>query len=162
MGLEFKYGDGKVLGTQPHPTYGLASNHCVLRLNLIEGLFNIVIYTHTHTHTSIHLVINMTSIIQKPYHTSIMATHIKLNIHLSCISYYLIQGSKQIKISHGHDSIKQLLESIKNIKNTNIFQVHISYSSNLNKIISQSNACTYECISYLTYLTASQYLCINV
>jgi len=60
-----------------------------------------------------------------------MATHIKPNIHLSCISYHLIQGSKQIKISHGHDSIKELLVRIKNIKNTNIFQVHISYPNHM-------------------------------
>ena len=51
-----------------------------------------------------------------------MATHIKPSIHLLCISYHLIQGNKRIKISHGHDNIKELLESI---KNTNIFQVHI-------------------------------------
>jgi len=35
MGSEFRYGDGKVLDIQPHPTRELASSHCVLRLNLI-------------------------------------------------------------------------------------------------------------------------------
>ena len=63
MGSKFRYGDGKVLGTQPHPTHGLASSHCVLRLNLIKGMFNIVSYAHihTHTHTNMHLTVNMAS-----------------------------------------------------------------------------------------------------
>ena len=64
MGSKFRYEDGKVLDTQPHLIYGLASSHCVLRLNLIKGSFNIVVYTYTHT--NIHLVINMTLIIPKP------------------------------------------------------------------------------------------------
>ena len=42
MGSKFRYGDGKVLGTQPHPTYELTSTHCVLHLNLIKDMFNIV------------------------------------------------------------------------------------------------------------------------
>ena len=63
IGSEFKYRDGKVLGTQPHPTRGLTSSHCVLCLNLIKVSINIVIYTHTHT--SIHLAINMASILPK-------------------------------------------------------------------------------------------------
>ena len=37
---DFRYGDGKVLGTQPHSTRGLASTHCVPSLNLIKGRFN--------------------------------------------------------------------------------------------------------------------------
>ena len=41
MGLEFKYGDGKVLGTQPQLTHGSTSTHYVLYLNLIKGMFNI-------------------------------------------------------------------------------------------------------------------------
>ena len=45
MGSEFKYRDEKVLGTQPHPTHGLASTYCVLHLNPIKGLFNIA-YTY--------------------------------------------------------------------------------------------------------------------
>ena len=98
MGLEFRYKDGKVLGTQPHPTYGSSSTHCVLCLNLIKDILNIVFYTHIHT--NIHLTINMASIIPKPQHTSIMATHIKPSIHLSCISYYSIQDSKQKKKYH--------------------------------------------------------------
>ena len=46
---EFRYGDEKVLGTQPHPTRGLASTHCVLFLNLIKGTFNIHHSSLTHT-----------------------------------------------------------------------------------------------------------------
>ena len=40
--LEFKYRDGKVLGTQPYPTSGSASTHCVLNLNLIKSNFNML------------------------------------------------------------------------------------------------------------------------
>ena len=74
-----RYGDGKMLGTQPHKTSRSASSHCVLCLNLIKGSFNIVICTHAHT--SILLAINMASIIPKTLthgnshqaqHTSIM------------------------------------------------------------------------------------------
>ena len=39
MGSEFRYGHGKVLGTQPHPTRGPASTHCVL--HLIKDMFSI-------------------------------------------------------------------------------------------------------------------------
>ena len=38
--LELRYGDRKVLGTQPHPTHRSASTHCVPSLNLIKGKFN--------------------------------------------------------------------------------------------------------------------------
>ena len=45
---EFKYGYGKVLGTQPYLTCWSAFTHCILRLNLIKGTFNIVILdSHT-------------------------------------------------------------------------------------------------------------------
>ena len=40
--LDFRYGDGKVLGTQPHPTYRSAFTHCVPSLNLIKGIFNML------------------------------------------------------------------------------------------------------------------------
>ena len=50
---EFRYGNRKVLGTQPHPTRGLASSHYILRLNLIKRIFNTAFYTQTHA--SIHL-----------------------------------------------------------------------------------------------------------
>ena len=73
MCLTFRYEDGKVLGTQPHPTRGLASNHCVLCLNLIKGMFNIVSYTHTHI--NMHLTINMASNVPKPkIHLSFLST----------------------------------------------------------------------------------------
>ena len=38
--MEYRYGDGKVIGTPPHPTCGLACIHCVPCLNLIKGIFN--------------------------------------------------------------------------------------------------------------------------
>ena len=46
---EFRYGDGKMLGTQPHPTRGLTFTHCVLHLNLIKGTFKIYHSGLTHT-----------------------------------------------------------------------------------------------------------------
>ena len=54
MYLEFRYGDGRVLGTQPYSTCGSASTHCVLCLNLIKGIFTTCILD-SHTHTNIHL-----------------------------------------------------------------------------------------------------------
>ena len=87
-----------------------------------------------------------------------MATHIKLNIHSSCISYYLIQGSKQIKYHMVMTTLENYWRASRTSRTQNIFQVLISYSTNLK---SQSNACTYECMPYITYLIASQHLCIN-
>ena len=47
--LDFRYGDRKVLGTQPHPTFGSAFTYCVLRLNPIKGIFkNCILDSHTH------------------------------------------------------------------------------------------------------------------
>ena len=74
MCLEFRYGDEKVLDTQPYLTHESASTHCVLRLNLIKGVLNTCIieshtHTHTQTHTSIHLANNMASYHPKPQHT---------------------------------------------------------------------------------------------
>ena len=47
MGLEFKYGFGKVLGTQNRLTLGLAFSHCILCLNLNKGLFHTCLHTHS-------------------------------------------------------------------------------------------------------------------
>ena len=48
MSLELRYGLGKVLSTQNRPTLRLAFHHCVLCLNPIKGILNIVIeLTHT-------------------------------------------------------------------------------------------------------------------
>ena len=43
---EFKYGDEKILGTQPYLTHGSASTHCVTYPNSIKGSFNKLFYTH--------------------------------------------------------------------------------------------------------------------
>ena len=48
IGSELRYGLGKALGTQNHPTLRLASSHCVLCLNLIKGTLKIVIL-NSHT-----------------------------------------------------------------------------------------------------------------
>ena len=47
--LEFSYRDGKVLGTQPHQTYGSTSPHCIPYPNCIKGFSNRLSYIHTHT-----------------------------------------------------------------------------------------------------------------
>ena len=40
--LEFRYEDGKVLDTQPHPTRESASTHCAPSLSLIKGRLNML------------------------------------------------------------------------------------------------------------------------
>ena len=40
LGSELRYGLGKVLGTQNHPTVRLASHHCILCLNHIKDTLN--------------------------------------------------------------------------------------------------------------------------
>ena len=47
MGSKFRYGLGKVLGTQNRPSRGLVFTHCVLHLNPIKGTFNIASYGAT-------------------------------------------------------------------------------------------------------------------
>ena len=86
----------------------------------------------------------------------------KPNIHLSCKSYYHIQGSNQTNMSypkqkHRHVKIKQTSYHIQGKAFKNIIHVHQGKI----KIISQTNACSCECITYLTYLTVPQHLCIN-
>ena len=45
--LEFRYEDGKVLDTQPHPTHGSTSTRCVPSLNLIKDI--LTRYSNSHT-----------------------------------------------------------------------------------------------------------------
>lgn len=54
MGSKFKYRDGKVLGTQPHPLVGRLLLIVFYVLISLKTYFNIVIL-NSHTHTSIHL-----------------------------------------------------------------------------------------------------------
>ena len=42
MCQEFRYGNGKILGTQPHPTSGSTSTHCVPNPNLIKRSSNML------------------------------------------------------------------------------------------------------------------------
>ena len=39
---EFRYGDERVLGTQPHLTCESASTHCVPSLDPVKGKFNML------------------------------------------------------------------------------------------------------------------------
>ena len=135
-----------MLGTQPHSTCRSTSTHCILRLNLVKGKFNIVILD-SHTHTSIHL--SKQNGISSP----------NPSIHLSCNSYHHIQGNNQTNMSypkrkHRHVKIKQTSYHILSKSFTNIIHVHQGKI----KIISQTNACSCKC---MTYLTTPQHLCID-
>ena len=97
LGVQVQF--GKVLGTHDCPTLGSASTHCVLRLNLIKGMFNIVSIL-THTLTCIQQS-NMAFSSQNP------------SIHLSHHS----QGSKHTHIiisrqKHRHGKINQTCDYI--------------------------------------------------
>ena len=157
MGLECKYGDGKVLGTQPHLTHGSASNHCALRLNLIKGLFNIVIYTHTHT--SIHLATNMASIISKTL-TYIYHGNSHQAQHTSIMHIILSHPRQQTTRYHKRINIDMVTSK----KHVIAFQKSRTHhpTKHVQLIIKYiSNACSCGCITYLTYLTISQHLYIN-
>ena len=110
--LEFRYGDGKVLGTQPHLTHGLASFHCILCLNLIKNIFNTTFQTQTHA--SIHLSKLLNPNIHLSWHRNVhkpKATnkHISyprqkprhVRIKQTC---YHIQGKAFANIVHIHQS----------------------------------------------------------
>ena len=48
MCSEIRYEDGKLLGSQPHPTHRLASTHCVPNPSPIKGSSNMfILYSHT-------------------------------------------------------------------------------------------------------------------
>ena len=81
MCLEFKYGDEKVLGTQPYTTYGSAFTHCVSHPNSIEVSSNRFSYTHTHTHTHTHTLC-----------LSLHASSIQPSIHLSWHNIHFISS----------------------------------------------------------------------
>ena len=142
---EFRYGDGKVLGTQPHPSHGSASTHCVLRLNLIKSTFNIYHYrfTHTHTHTHQYTFSKQCGIISSQtlayiYHTS----HSKEETQIQQQSNKYIIMSKAWHINlcihiHQHSH-------------------HIHQDKT--RSYPQTNACSCEC---MPYLSASQHLYIN-
>ena len=100
---KFRYGDEKVLGTQPNPTRGLAFTHCILRLNLIKSIFNIVILdslslSHTHTHTRIHLSKQHGISFPNPSIHLSRISYQKPSIHLSCFS--IQNTSKAASIYH--------------------------------------------------------------
>ena len=93
-----------------------------------------ILYSHTHQHSSSKQHgINYPKTLTYTYHGNSHQTQ-----HTSIASHSRQQTNQ--------GRIKELLESIMNIKNTNIFQVHISYSSNLtrsnpNKLHVHINAC---------------------
>ena len=96
MGLKFRYILGKVLGTQDRLTLRLASHYCVLHLNLDKIKFKTCIL-NSHTHTSIHLTINIASIIPKHIHIlkqkKAKPKHIWEILACETLSYILKQGS---------------------------------------------------------------------
>ena len=52
--LEFRYGEGKMLDTQPHPTCESTSTHYVLRFISLKTHSTFALQTLSHTHTHIH------------------------------------------------------------------------------------------------------------
>ena len=64
MCSEFRYGDGKVLGTQPHLTRGLVSTHCVSNPSPLKGSSNRLFQTHIHTNMHLNIQHGISS--QKP------------------------------------------------------------------------------------------------
>ena len=160
MGLEFRYGFGKVLGTQNHPTHGSTSSHCVLHLNLITGMSNIVFYTYTYSniHLSIQHDINHPKTLTYIYHG--ITYHILAYIYHTChfISSKAVSKSQQqiymAKIQTWKDLSKHVIAST--------HQEQLIQASMFIFIIKHiSHACSCKCMTYLTYLAASQQLCIN-
>ena len=138
-----------MLGTQDRLTHGSASTHCVLCLNHVKGIFNIVFYTHTHT--SIHLSIQhsiSSQILTYIYHG--IASH---------ISYLRQQPNKHV--SHRQKHHKTNSNIIFLSPRHGIHTCTYTFIKNEIKVISQTNSCWCECMTYLTYLIASQHLCIN-
>ena len=136
MGLEIRYTLGKVLGIQDCLTLRLASHHCVLHPNLIKNKFNTCIYTLTHT--SIHLSIQHGIFIPKQHTYQPKAREPNTKETLSCIK----QGN--------HPS------TATNIARKTYYRqgdTHMS-KEDLNK----QHACSCACMTYLTYLVASQHL----
>ena len=150
FGVQVRF--GKVLGTQDHLIHRSASTHCVLHLNLVKGTFNIAILD-SHTHTNIHLANKHGIFIPNP------------NIHLSCISYYILAYiyHTQHYITSNAETCKYQIKVEKQAwqDQNNMFtysqQTQIAYLTSYPSY-PQLNACTCECI---TYLTPPQYLCIN-
>ena len=105
MGSKFRYGLGKVLGTQNRLTHESALIHCVLRLNLIKGIRYFILkthsntHTHTHTHThkhtskhtTWHFIPNLTYIYNAYHHIT------NPSIHLSCFSSHVASYHGRIK-----------------------------------------------------------------
>ena len=126
---EFRYGDEKVLDTQPYLTRRSASTHCILHLNLIKGTFNIVILdSHTHQHTSS----NQHSIVDpKPQHTSIMhlITSQILTYAYHTSHHIIYKGIKQTNIYHIQGRNISILRSNKHIIISNAKHLQISFIS---------------------------------
>ena len=143
-----------------HPTPS-ASSHCVLRLNLIKGSFNIVIYTpppppHTHQHTSSNQhSINHPKTLTYIYHGNSYQTQHTSIMHI--ISFLPRQPTNKIsqgyKYGHGSKVLKP------NITQTS--KHSIQESKNIFIVFIIQNACSCKYMTYPTYLTASQHLCIN-
>ena len=138
----------------PNPTRPMDRLPLIVSYILISLKACSILSFQTHTHTTIHLAINMAILSPNPniyhaYHISNLAyiyhaSHIKLyprqqtNEHIS---------SRQ---EHRHD-IKQACDGCLNIQ-PSMFILIIKVNS---------NACPYECMTYLTHISTPQHLCIN-
>ena len=128
-----------------HPTLRLTFHHCVLRLNLIKNMLNTCIYTHTHTQTHTYPSIKY----KEPNHT-----YTNPSMLLSYISY----PRQHIGIARSKQTCECIYTSRRTQPNKHVYLHHQG------KIIFK-DACLCECMTYLTYLVASQHLwhkCVNM
>ena len=139
-----------------NPTHGSTSTHCVLRLNLIKSIFNIYHSRLTHT---------LAYIQQTTWHHLIPNP----SIHLSCISSYLKPQHTSIihgiisypRLKHRHGSNQISIYHIQGIAYILAHHVHQNshhFHQGKTRSYPQKNACSCEC---MPYLTTSQHLCIN-
>ena len=140
---EFRHGDGKMLGTQPHPTRKSASTHYVPNPCPIKEFSNrLSKLSHTHTHTNMHLNTQHTISSSNP------------SIRLLWHSIVLSKGSKYIKVGTSSHNIKWFKAWHHSTK-----QACSSYSSINSFQTTRSNAyiCEYAWLTSLTLLHHSTY-----
>ena len=136
---KFRYRDGKVLGTLPHPTHRLTSTHCVQILILSKG--PLICYSEL-THNNMHLIFK----------------------HGICHTLILIHS---IKPHHSYSNIYPRAASTSQNRNINKALIikhihHVHQSRNLTMFTNQIKCMFMQsCMTCLSYLIAPQYLCIN-
>ena len=153
MFLKFRYGDEKVLGTQPHLTCW--SPLFMFQILISSKGFPIDYSTHTHTHIhwaypNMHLTLNMASQSYRIYGTNPI-------IHLT---WHLHSNIQRQQVYHKAATLTRHWSSIHNHSSIASWHQPISCSS------SNLNACSYN-YAWLTLLTslhhstyASMHVCV--